>query len=465
MELVADLVADLNMPLSLPIYKRVNTYVLHLRVAGKQIKRSLGTLDRSLAKIRAMQLLGEILTNSGAVSPASPQGWRCGSSLFPREMSFSHLTAGETWAQAGSAKFSEVGHGEDPVEASHNRKWPAEIITPLEQQPIARKSHELPSFFAPKSALEDAAKFKLSQVFENYISVRKIREVTVFDYSVYSKEISRFFRNTDIRLLTDADVNALITHLRIELKNDARTVDNKVGFLRAVINHLIKQKVFLGANPASAKNLVSKRERRQGGTKPIAYNSLKEIFGDHRFASIKTKRPEIYLIVMTGLVTGMRVSSVARLQAQDLKVSMKGTAYIDISADKTVAGNRDIPVPLALHAALKTYLAENDGFGLTKRDAGKGFSDAVNKPIKAYLKEHRLDGIHEKLSFHAFRKSFNDHLLKNGVEHYICGAVLGHVDETMTTGIYATTPSVDTLWSRIGKYQEEILAYMNFKSS
>lgn len=145
------------MALSLPIYKRGNTYVLHLRVAGKQIKRSLGTLDPSLAKIRAMQLLGEILTNSGAVSPASPQGWRSGSSLFPLEMSFSRLSVGETWAQAGSAKFSEVGYGEDSVEACHNRKWPAEIITPLEQQPIVRQSHQLPSFFAPKSALEDAA--------------------------------------------------------------------------------------------------------------------------------------------------------------------------------------------------------------------------------------------------------------------------------------------------------------------
>jgi len=45
------------MALTLPIYKRNNTFVLHLRVAGRQIKRSLGTLDPNLAKLRAMQLM------------------------------------------------------------------------------------------------------------------------------------------------------------------------------------------------------------------------------------------------------------------------------------------------------------------------------------------------------------------------------------------------------------------------
>ena len=61
--MVADLVADLTMTLSLPIYKRGNTFVLHIRIAGRQIKRSLATNDPSLAKLRAMQLLGQITTD------------------------------------------------------------------------------------------------------------------------------------------------------------------------------------------------------------------------------------------------------------------------------------------------------------------------------------------------------------------------------------------------------------------
>ncbi len=51
------------MSLTLPIYKRGNTFVLHIRIAGRQIKRSLATNDAALAKLRAMQLLGQITTD------------------------------------------------------------------------------------------------------------------------------------------------------------------------------------------------------------------------------------------------------------------------------------------------------------------------------------------------------------------------------------------------------------------
>jgi len=145
----------------------------------------------------------------------------------------------------------------------------------------------------------------------------------------------------------------------------------------------------------------------------------------------------------------------------DLKESMRGSTYIDISADKTVAGNRDIPIPKPLFEALKSHLAQCDGFGLVGRGE-KGYSDAVNKPIKAFLKENHFEGRHEKLSFHAFRKSFNNHLLSLGVERHICGAILGHVDESMTTGVYALPPSVDMLEQRVGQYQQEILNYLSF---
>lgn len=450
------------MALTLPIYKRHNTFVLHLRVAGRQIKRSLGTLDPNLAKLRAMQLMGQMAYNAALV-PST--GWGRGMAVSPPEQ-WARLHQTQSFdphalhmPMADIANFSR----QDPATVPALRVGETvELVAPIEPQTVARQAHTLPSLFAPKKALEDAEKFKMARIFGEYISVRRIGEVTKVDYTTYAKEITPFFKNRDIRRLTEADVSDLIVHLRTTMGNDARTVDNKIGFLRAVINHLKKQGQFSGANPASGKNLVSKRERRQSGTKPIAYNDLKSIFGDSRFAKLREQKPSIYLIVMTGLVTGMRVSSLARLGPDELKVSMKGTPYIDISADKTVAGNRDIPVPQKLFDALKSHLHKHGSFGLTKREGGKGYSDAVNKPIRAFLKEHRLEDAVPKLSFHAFRKSFNNHLLSEGVEQYICGAVLGHVDETMTTGVYARTPSVEVLASRIGEHQQAILAYMGF---
>lgn len=453
------------MSLSLPIYKRGNKFVLHMRISGKQIKRSLNTSDPAVARVRGIQLLNEIMQN---VLPVE-------SSKFKRQFTtFSNSHVGSSWdsIQVAHTQYAP-GVVAAPLESARLSVAPDHLIegrppsdairsSSNEPQQLLRLAHQIPTVFVPRTALPDQDKFKMAVVFSHYIAVKKIREVTKVDYASYSKDLVPFFKNRDIRSLCEQDVSDLILHLRVELGNDPRTVDNKVGFLRAVINHLIKHGQFAAANPAAAKNLVSKRERRQSGTKPIAYNDLKVIFGSKDFAKLRLTNQSIYLIVMTGLCTGMRVSSIARLSPTDLKVSMKGATYIDISADKTVAGNRDIPIPRQLFDALKSHLSERNGFGLVGR-GGKGYSDSVNKPIKAFLKENHFDGRHEKLSFHAFRKSFNNHMLSLGVERHICGAILGHVDESMTTGIYALPPSVDMLQQRVGQHQQDVLDYLGFR--
>lgn len=456
------------MSLSLPIYKRGNIFVLHLRLGGKQIKRSLCTPDPAVARVRAIALLGELMQN---ISPRAPSNAHSPQAQLPEWLGGSSFGRSPAQALEEAVPDPVVTHA-----APESGAWTihAEAIPPAnmfpaggpkrnnnEQQQLLRQAHQVPSVFVPRTALPNQDKFKMAVVFSNYTAVKKIREVTKVDYASYAKEIVPFFRNRDIRTLTEQDVSDLILHLRVEQGNDPRTVDNKVGFLRAVINHLIKHGQFAAANPAAAKNLVSKRERRQSGTKPIAYNDLKTLFGSDAFGKLRQTKPSIYLIVMTGLCTGMRVSSIAKLGPMDLKESMHGTAYIDISADKTVAGNRDIPIPRVLFDALKEHLNQGNGFGLVSRGE-KGYSDAVNKPIKAFLKENHLDGLHDKLSFHAFRKSFNNHMLSLGVERHICGALLGHVDESMTTGVYALPPSVDMLEQRVGTYQQDVLNYLGF---
>ena len=460
------------MSLSLPIYKRGNIFVLHLRLRGKQIKRSLNTSDPAVARVRGIQLLSELVQN---ILPAEQPRAHFPMAPVPMRQSVEHhdhvhgaaVQEIQPGAQPLASSIAHVITSEpktdqaDVTVGTHNSQIQPGRELAIQAQLLLRHAHQIPTVFVPKTALPNQEKFKMAVVFSHYLAVKKIKEVTKVDYASYAKDIVPFFKNRDIRALTEQDVSDLILYLRAELGNDPRTVDNKIGFLRAVINHLIKHGQFAATNPAAAKNLVSKRERRQSGTKPIAYNDLRVIFGSDSFARLQLSKPSIYLIVMTGLCTGMRVSSIAKIGPLDLKESMSGTPYIDISADKTVAGNRDIPIPRPLFDALKSHLSTHNGFGLVGRGE-KGYSDAVNKPIKAFLREHHLDGLHEKLSFHAFRKSFNNHLLTRGVERHICGAILGHVDESMTTGIYALPPSVDMLQQRIGQHQEEILEYLGF---
>ena len=437
--MVAVLVAaGLIMNLNFPVYRRGNTLVLHVRIGGRQIKRSLRTLDPNLAKVRATELLGSLMAGELQTKLPAVPAWS-----IPE-----HHSAFEAVEQ-------------DSLTLDH-----AIARSPRVSSVTKLTSHELNSTLnlaqRQITTLPDREKYLLDVVFAEYGQIKKLRLVTKNDYASYAKEMVEFWGNRDIRALTERDISEFIVHLRSSAGNDPRTIDNKIGFVRAVINFLIKHGRYAGPNPAAEKNLVSKREKRKSGTKPFAYNDLKVVFGSDAFKNYGELRPEIYLICMVGLVTGMRVSSVARLTAEDLKRSMHGTAYIDISNDKTIAGNRDIPIPERLFKALNQYFDHHQDFGLQERDDGKGYSDQLNKPLKAFMKVHGFDKRFTKMSFHAFRKSFNQHLLTNQVERYICGAILGHVDESMTTGVYADSPSVDFLAQKVCSKQEELLDYLEF---
>jgi phage portal protein BeeE len=214
------------MALTLPIYKRGNTYVLHIRIGGRQIKRSLATNDTSLAKLRAMQLLGQITAD------------RLGQASEKQKFAAPPMQLIDPAELTGIVE----------TEGLSNRSQHLNVVKPIPAQALARHAHVLPTFFTPKKALEDASLFKIARVFSEYIAVKKIKEVTKVDYASYAKDITPFFKNRDIRTLTERDVSELILHLRTELGNDPRTIDNKVGFLRAVINHLVKNGQFFGVN-------------------------------------------------------------------------------------------------------------------------------------------------------------------------------------------------------------------------
>jgi hypothetical protein len=63
------------MHIQFPVYRRGNTLVLHVRIAGRQIKRSLRTLDPNLAKVRATQMLGQLLAGELASTQPAAHAW------------------------------------------------------------------------------------------------------------------------------------------------------------------------------------------------------------------------------------------------------------------------------------------------------------------------------------------------------------------------------------------------------
>lgn len=63
------------MQLRFPVEHRGNTLVLLVQISGRQVKRSLRTLDPHLAKVRATQLFGQLMAAELAANqPAAHAG-------------------------------------------------------------------------------------------------------------------------------------------------------------------------------------------------------------------------------------------------------------------------------------------------------------------------------------------------------------------------------------------------------
>lgn len=431
------------MAYNLPIYKRGNNYVVHIRVFGKQFKRSLKTADAVVAAMRATQFLAQLETMSKNSNVRS-FGWI---------------------ADFNSGLFSA-----EPGDDSKDFRKSMDALIKASQAIIAAKNAEnaaaasqnipasLPIVSEPKSQLV------LKDMMDQFIKNSVLKPVTHKDYGSYAKQIDAFWPNKLLSDISETDVTAFITHLRTSVNNTGRTVDNKVGFLRAVFNHAEKFCEYKDGNPAKGKNLISKKQKRNSGAKRYAYNDLATVFGCEEFYTFCQKKPGLYWVTMIGLITGMRVSSVCSLKRSDLKISIHNTPHIDVDSDKTAAGVRLVPIPKEFFDQLVAYLEANDGFGFKARDE-KGYSDVIRKPTNKFRELHGLgENKFPKLSFHSLRKSLTTYLLQQKVPAHICGAMIGHEDDSMTTGIYGERPSVDEIGSHVLPHLKHLLKVLNFKA-
>lgn len=427
------------MSYNFPIYKRGGTFVVHVRIFGKQIKRSLKTGDPAVAMARASRFMAEFQRMK---NKSNAHGWEI------------DLATGKMSAEPG--QDSEDMRKTLEIMAQTGLLGRMAEFHASMQETFANAAPPAPPVAEPVNSP------RLAEVLSDYIGVAEIGATTKGDYLSYAAQLNEYWPEKQLHEISEEEVGRFIKYLRLTKGNSGRTVDNKIGFLRAAFNNARKLGAYKGGNPAAEKNIVSKKQKKHSGAKSYRYNDLATVFGGKEFLEFKAQRPELYLVVMTGLVTGMRVSSVCRLRHKDLKVCVKGTPYIDIQWDKSAAGSRDVPVPWPLYNALMDYLKKNDGFGL-KASGEKGYSDAVRKPIMAFRKANGFVQSYPKLSYHSFRKSCNNYLLQQKVPVYMCAALVGHEDNSMTTGVYGEMPPVDEIASHVGHHQTTLLQVLNFQ--
>ena len=242
-----------------------------------------------------------------------------------------------------------------------------------------------------------------------------------------------------------------------------RTVSERLRHLKAVYKKMKIKRRYSGENPLEHwEALVSSRERKKDGQKSIrSVERVEVFFNGEYYSQFRHKAPNMYLLLMTAIVTGMRASSIARLKEEDLMLSVGGTPMIDVTRDKTVAGVRQVPLPKPLFDALKEYLRDNKNMGF-KADTSDNYSSAISKANRRFKKIFGGETA-EQLNAHDMRRSFNEYLKKRGVQLDVRSAVMGHSQREVNVVSYTNGISVDESSDVISTIQEDLLKLMKFQ--
>lgn len=141
---------------------------------------------------------------------------------------------------------------------------------------------------------------------------------------------------------------------------------------------------------------------------------------------------------LLGFYTGCRIEELCQLHKEDVK-EQDGIRYFDINRRvKTESSRRKVPVHYGLSGFVAWLQAQPGGplFPYLKPDKKGNYSAAPSKWF-GRLKDKWLDQP-EKKAFHSFRHTFSERLKMAGVGEKVIGALMGHTDNSMTTGRYGS---------------------------
>lgn len=409
-----------NNMLNLPVYLRGRTYYLHTRVCGRQVKRSLQTSEKSVAMMRALQLLSHIM-----------------------KFDLSKVRKYEIDLAKGVLKADGEEDHQRLIEALNALKsapQPPSMGVPLEGVPTAS---------ATQSGL------RLPELLEKFLTLKShLTPATAIAYKNTVQEFASFLKNPFVGSITVSDVTRFQEH--IAQKNAVRTVDNKIGTLSALFNFAIKQGYYFEKNPAEGRALLTKKQRLKQGWAIFEEQEIKQIFSSDFLKTAKADDPDYYYVLVLGLLTGCRIGEITSLEVSQFQQTDKGNHFLKIRDAKTLAGIREVPIPQTFFTDdFKKFIGERKGlvFKYQNRE-GKGAGNAVGKKFSRHLDELKIK--RPKLVFHSLRKFTNDYFMKNGVAFEPRCQIFGHEIESVNVATYSQKFTVDDLEKLVSPVQTRL---------
>lgn len=408
------------MSLALPIYLLGSSYYLHTRIGGLQVKKSLKTGYRREAIIRAISLLNTL-------NMPLPQ-------KYELDLSKSVLKAD---GPEDHARLMEAMAAMNALHAG---------------QPVAQAA---PVAQAPQ---DDPTALKLNELLDKFFLLRRVRPATAQSYKNSTDEFSKFLKNPPITRVSVSDVTRWQEHLA-KKGNVPRTIDGKVGVIKAIYNFAKKQGYTRGENPAENRNLLTKKQKLKSGYAIFEKEELDLLFRSQFFKDQQIKSPDYTNAILFGLLTGCRISEITTLKANQFKVSGKGTHYITIRDSKTLAGIREVPLHPYLTAHMAIFMSDKtDKIFKYKEKEGKGAGNAVGKMFARNLESARIT--RDKLVFHSLRKYVNNELMNKGVSLECRCQFIGHELDNVNVSVYTNIINIDDLAAKVLPAFDSIVALL-----
>lgn len=285
------------------------------------------------------------------------------------------------------------------------------------------------------------SKYTLSETLEKFKTMKKIEKDTFESYKTTIQEFEKFLK---VRMrLHQIDVDHVVGYREMcasTLGNSPRTIDKKVGTLKALFNFAVDQR-YTAHNPAAIKNLLTKRQKNSDGYAIFEAIEIERIFRNQLYKDERQKDPDFYWCTLLALLTGMRHDEATLLLREQIQQTESGIYYVSIRQGKTNAAQRNVPLPQAFmdHGFLEfinTKEAHEQIFKYQKGNAlGKKFSRTI-----AACKVNR-----EKLVFHSLRKFLNNALSHNKMPIEARCQFVGHEFDNVNVSTYSNKFNVDEL--------------------
>lgn len=256
-------------------------YYLHTRVGQKQFKRSLGTRDPVLAKLRALDFLR-------AIEMTKPKLSDFNFNLGTVKRFELDLSRGIAKAD-GPEDFARMMQALEKLSA----------LTPPPTPSLGAQAIEAVASSSPAdTGAVSQAGLRVLEVLDKMLTLRKnLTTATVTSYKNTVKEFAQFTKNPRFQDLGVSDVTRYQEYLS-EKKNGLRTIDNKIGTLRALFNFAKKQGYYFRENPAQDRKLLTKKDKLKSGYAIFTSDEIKAIFASEFLKTQKTKAPDYFWVLV-----------------------------------------------------------------------------------------------------------------------------------------------------------------------